>query len=94
MTIKVLCTLPNASLLINGVKFEHVIDGVVSVDELSQAHIDHFGAIAGYTIFDTDADSAAADTPGNAGEGAETAAPESAPDEAAQRPRGPRKARG
>ncbi len=56
MTIKILCTLPNASTRINGVAFEPVEGGVQSVDELTQEHIDHFGAIEGYTLFDTDAD--------------------------------------
>ncbi|HDR9163617.1 TPA: hypothetical protein QDB28_004021 [Burkholderia vietnamiensis] len=91
MTIKVLCTLPNASTLINGVKFEPVEGGVQSVDELTQAHIDHFSSITGYSIIDADAPTG--DDSDEERESNDPPAPDAGADAAAPRSRGPRKAR-
>jgi len=47
----VLCTLPNASTLINGVAFTVMADGMLSVpvaDDIAES----FAAIAGYTAID------------------------------------------
>lgn len=47
--MKVVCSLPNASLNINGVAFEVHPDGVVSVEDLSQAVADKFLAVPGFS---------------------------------------------
>lgn len=50
---KVLCTLPNASELINGIAFEATDQGMLSVtiDDDTAAQ---FSGIAGYTLVDDD----------------------------------------
>ncbi len=58
MAKKVTCTLPNASELINGVKFE-VVDGVVVADGLEDDVAAQFDGIPGYEIEDGKAETAA-----------------------------------
>ena len=48
----VLCTLANASLLINGIAFEQTKGGVVSVDPVDDADAERFAAIPGYELAD------------------------------------------
>lgn len=55
---KVLCTLPNASRLINGVAFVLHPRGVLSVDDLPDDVAASFGAIPGYEVL-TDMEMAA-----------------------------------
>lgn len=58
--MKVICTLPNASLLINGVDFASDPSGVVS-RVLTPEEAAHFTAIPGYTLIrDPDPDQSAA----------------------------------
>jgi hypothetical protein len=52
--VKVLCTLPHASELINGVKFEPIEGGMLSED-VDQSVVDHFVGIQGYEAYDPDA---------------------------------------
>jgi len=47
--MRVVCTLPNASTLINGVVFEAGPQGLVSAD-LNDAEAHAFAAIPGYTL--------------------------------------------
>lgn len=57
MAKKVICTLPNASDEINGVKFE-LVDGA-AVAEVSDKVAEQFAGINGYTIEDVKAKSSA-----------------------------------
>lgn len=66
--MKVLCTLPNASENINGVKFSSTDDGMLSED-VSEEVAKRFSAIEGYSIVDTK--SAKAQTKGKTGDGAQ-----------------------
>ena len=51
MPKKVICTLPNASELINGIAFEKSLDGsMVSVDVLDDAVAAQFAGINGYEL--------------------------------------------
>jgi hypothetical protein len=48
---RVLCSLPNASTLINGVRFASVPDGMLS-EEISDEAAAAFAAIRGYVVTD------------------------------------------
>ena len=51
MPKKVICTLPNASELINGIAFEKSLDGsMVSVDVLDDTVAAQFAGINGYEL--------------------------------------------
>lgn len=49
MSVQILCTRPNASELINGVKFTETDDGMLS-EPISQDVADEFLACPGYAI--------------------------------------------
>lgn len=48
----VICTLAHASLFINGIAFEPIKGGVVSVDPVDDADAERFAAIPGYELAD------------------------------------------
>lgn len=52
---KVICTLPHASELINGVKFELVPDTGMVSEEIDLATAERFASIQGYYLVDSDA---------------------------------------
>lgn len=52
MPKKVICRLPNASELINGVEFVPTTEGVISKDVLDDAVAERFKGIPGYTLID------------------------------------------
>lgn len=52
---KVICTLPHASELINGVKFELVPDTGMVSEEIDLATAERFASIQGYYLVDADA---------------------------------------
>ena len=54
MPKKVVCTLPNASELINGVRFEHMLDGSVVSEEVSDEVAAQFLGIRGYALIDVE----------------------------------------
>jgi hypothetical protein len=51
---KIRCTLPNASTMISGIKFESIGGAMVSVDALTPAQIERFSSIKGYEIIHDD----------------------------------------
>lgn len=54
MPKKVICNLPNASKEINGIKFVHTEEGVISADVLEDAVAKQFDGIPGYTLVDAE----------------------------------------
>ncbi|TXH43132.1 MAG: hypothetical protein E6Q97_34585 [Desulfurellales bacterium] len=54
MPKKVICNLPNASEEINGIKFVHTEEGVISADVLEDAVAKQFDGIPGYTLVDAE----------------------------------------
>jgi hypothetical protein len=56
---RVICDLPNASDEISGVKFHPLEDGGLISDEIDQETADYFASIAGYSLDDDSAPSAA-----------------------------------
>lgn len=51
----VLCTLPNASVEIGGIKFELCQEGMVSTAEVDEPEASRLGKIAGYKLIDAKA---------------------------------------
>ncbi len=54
MPKKVICNLPNASEEINGIKFVHTEEGVISADVLEDAVAKQFDGIPGYTLVEAE----------------------------------------
>jgi hypothetical protein len=54
--VRVICDLPNASLLISGVVFSHLEDGGVISEPLDQEAADDFLSINGYSLYESDED--------------------------------------
>jgi hypothetical protein len=81
---KIICDLPNASTLINGVAFEQTLDGaVMSVDAVSDDVAAQFKGIPGYHLVDAEPKSKQkAEVPTEAPALAPTEAPTDAPTEA------------